>query len=170
MIPRIGGIKQRTGYISLLKTFYGFYHPLEQKIGGFIDASVIPDMDQRRGSSLIMADLHALGADVSLMPQAKQLPALSNAALAMGALYVLEGSTLGGRYIANMLSRQVDPPLQKDELRFFTGYGPQTGIKWTSFVAILNEYASDEYTISQMVDAANQTFLHLNLWFTSQHA
>src|SRR5687768_8429434 len=41
LIPRISSIKQREDYISLLKLFYGYHHPLEKKIAGFIDVKAI---------------------------------------------------------------------------------------------------------------------------------
>jgi heme oxygenase (biliverdin-IX-beta and delta-forming) len=170
LLPRIRNIKKQEPYISLLKLFYGFYHPLEKKINAVLDASLIPDKEQRRKSGLILGDLQALGAGVPFIPQAKQLPDLQNDAAAMGALYVLEGSTLGGRYIAKMLSQQVDPALQPGQLRFFTGYGSRTGVMWTGFTGMLHEFATDAYMVQQMADAANRTFLDLNLWFTAQPA
>ena len=87
----------------------------------------------------------------------------------MGALYVLEGSTLGGRYIAGMLVQQY-PALQLQQLQFFTGYGARTGLMWTSFLERLNKFAVEEEAVRQMASAANQTFLHLKLWLTSQQA
>lgn len=166
LIPRIGAVRDPEDYISLLKLFYGYYHPLEKKIMQFIDETVVPDFKQRCRSSLIVADLQAMGAGISAIPQTKKLPPITGTAEALGALYVLEGSTLGGRYIARMLSQQY-PALQPHQLKFFTGYGTNTGIMWTRFVTVLNEFATDAYTVRQMTDTANHTFLHLDLWFNS---
>ena len=60
------------------------------------------------------------------------LPGIENEVQAQGALYVLEGSTLGGRGITKMLLRQC-PWLTLQKLTFFNGYGAGTGPMWLSF-------------------------------------
>jgi heme oxygenase (biliverdin-IX-beta and delta-forming) len=86
-----------------------------------------------------------------------RFPAPANRAEALGALYVLEGSTLGGRMILRALAaRGVDAP----ELRFLDPYGADTGARWRAFLAVLDR---DVRTDTQMADAcrgAVRTFAH----------
>ncbi len=72
-------------------------------------------------------DLRAIG---TLSPGATQTGySLPNSTAAFGAVYVIEGATLGGQVIA----RQVIPALAlspKRGCRFFSGYGADTGGRW----------------------------------------
>jgi heme oxygenase len=73
-------------------------------------------------------------------------------------LYVLEGSTLGGRIILRMLaSRGVQDP----SLAFLDPYGAQTGARWRGFLAVLAREADDnEERIAQACDGARSGFSH----------
>ncbi len=57
-------------------------------------------------------------------------PAPTGQAEALGMLYVLEGSTLGGRFITGALAARgvIDPGLA-----FLDPYRDQTGVRWRSF-------------------------------------
>ncbi len=67
-----------------------------------------------------------------------ELPALMEPVEALGALYVLEGSSLGRQVMLSKLAERLD--IRPDWAgHFFSGYGKQTGAMWQAFVAALNE-------------------------------
>jgi heme oxygenase len=59
---------------------------------------------------------------------------------AFGCLYVMEGSTLGGKIIYNILKKQLGLS-DSAGASFFYGYGPATGEKWKTFGASLEAFA-----------------------------
>ena len=60
---------------------------------------------------------------------------------ALGMLYVLEGSTLGGRFILRELTRRgVDDP----RLSFLDPYGAETGRRWRGFLDVLERETADD--------------------------
>lgn len=68
---------------------------------------------------------------------------LENEAEAFGALYVMEGSTLGGNVIAKQLKR--NPEFENVEFNYFGVYGENTGPYWQEFKAIIDEKITEEH-------------------------
>jgi len=68
---------------------------------------------------------------------------LENEAEAFGALYVMEGSTLGGNVIAKQLKR--NPEFENMEFNYFGVYGENTGPYWQEFKSIINENITEEH-------------------------
>ncbi|TDX83281.1 biliverdin-producing heme oxygenase [Epilithonimonas xixisoli] len=67
---------------------------------------------------------------------------LENEAEAFGALYVMEGSTLGGNVIAKQLKK--NPEFEGVEFNYFGVYGENTGPYWQEFKSIIDEKISEE--------------------------
>ena len=67
---------------------------------------------------------------------------LENEAEAFGALYVMEGSTLGGNVIGKQLKR--NPEFEGVEFNYFGVYGENTGPYWQEFKSIIDEKISEE--------------------------
>ena len=83
-------------------------------------------------------------------------PEIGTRAEALGALYVLEGSTLGGRKIMQALRSQ---GVSTDNLYFLDPYGKDTGARWRSFLKILErETASSETTMNACISGAVKAF------------
>jgi heme oxygenase len=83
-------------------------------------------------------------------------PEIGTKAEALGALYVLEGSTLGGRKIMQALTSQ---GVSTDDLYFLNPYGKDTGARWRSFLKILErETASSETTVNACISGAVKAF------------
>src|SRR5690606_6314985 len=106
-----------------------------------------------RNSAYLKKDIEALGATISDLPFAKA-PAVANTMSALGALYVMEGSVMGGRIIVQMLEKAGIT----EGVSFFSGYGEATGLMWQGFIAVLNSHASTEEEERQAIEAANATF------------
>ena len=160
LLPQLMGIRHRDDYAVVLKMFYGFFHPLETKFPLFITVTDLPDLSERRKASSVLLDLQAIGHSNEQVSLCSSLPKIENPAQAFGVLYVLEGSTLGGKMIAKMLRKNNASAIPDGALNFFSGYGENTGHKWKTFLQALNSQRQPDEVIS----AANDTFLHLKRW------
>jgi heme oxygenase len=155
-------------YTRLLARMYGFYAPLEARLRSFDDALREHGLcvQMRLKTHKLDLDLHALGWSVHAvcaLPLCAELPRLATEADALGCLYVLEGSTLGGQVIA----RRVRKVLQIDGdagLAFFQAYGARTGQMWRRFVDGLNAYPATDAQLEQATRSARETFTAMERW------
>jgi heme oxygenase len=161
LVPHLQRSTTNAQYGAILKAFYGFFKPVEVLSEQYVDVNVMPDITLRRKAALILTDLDHLNITGSPV-LAVNLPHITNTCQALGAMYVLEGSTLGGRGITKMMLKN-NPALTLSGLNFFAGYGADTGKKWLAFQDIINGFTSEE-DVMQMVNAANDTFLKFKLW------
>lgn len=164
VLPHLHALQTLDDYNGLLKKFYGYFKPVERLIEHSIDASVLPDMSQRRKAEWLLADLTFSKAHIEDLPLATDLPQLKHAQQALGAMYVLEGATLGGRGITQLLLKNKTLRLQPAQVSFFNGYGDATGRMWTSFLETLNRFSDNRDAVRQMVAAATETFVLFEKW------
>jgi heme oxygenase len=80
----------------------------------------------------------------------------------MGALYVLEGSTLGGRVIGRHIA--ATHGLTGEGLAYYAGHGTRTGAMWSAFRARLDGFDGEGEAV---VAAANETFDAMRVWLTA---
>lgn len=168
LVPKLQAISSALDYVALLKAFYGYFFPVEQLIDQHINHSHLTDIDHRRKAGYILKDLEVLRQSIIHLPLATTLPAINNVYQAFGALYVLEGSTLGGRGITKMLLKNGAAGIKENEVTFFNGYGTETGPRWMAFLQSLNSIASNDDDVAEMVKAANDTFYFFKLWLQKQ--
>lgn len=137
LVPVLDPSLTQAGYAAVLAAMRDVYAPLEAAIAGLADAAALGlDLAARRKTPWLDADLAALARRGVRPPAsgwivaADALPATDAAAL--GALYVVEGATLGGalvvRRTAPMLGLAPD-----DGCRFFDSYGEARGTRWREF-------------------------------------
>jgi heme oxygenase (biliverdin-IX-beta and delta-forming) len=119
------------------------------------DAAAL-DWVRRRRSALFAADLAALGAETT--DDRPELPAVVSTDEALGRMYVLEGSTLGGTFIDRHLAAL---PGLGVRVRAFSPYGTETGAMWHAFRRFTRERAEDA---DRVVGAASATFRALAAW------
>ena len=112
-------------YRRYLEVMYPVVAETEDRIFPLL-REALPDLDLRRKLSLIESDLEVLGSD-----RKEKIPGffagddVLTVYHAMGVMYVMEGSTLGGRVILKNLTASLG--LSEDRgLRFFSGYGPDS--------------------------------------------
>lgn len=153
VVSRIKAIRSEADYADLLKHFYVYFNAVEQAVAPYVTAAVLPDLAERRNAAYIKADIEALGSTIDDLPFATA-PEISNTAQAIGALYVLEGSIMGGPYIVQMLQKG---GLNKG-FSFFSGYGEGSGQKWAAFTQVLNNVAKNEEEEAQVLQSAHETF------------
>ena len=152
-------------YRRTLARFHGFYRPLEvgvQAVGGWADRGL--DLAERWKTPLLEADLRALGVDdPAALPVCTDLPPHATVAAAFGCLYVLEGATLGGQVISQLLRNRLGVTPEAGG-RFFYAYGDRTGAMWQAFRAALTASVVKPCDAEEVVWAAKDTFQKLRHW------
>lgn len=154
-------------YSTYLQKLYGFIFGFERTVFPKLQ-KIDPDINLRRKSELMQHDLWNLKCDFT------KLPTLSDEAFnqhytdeltALGGLYVLEGSMLGGVMIKKHLIEKLGNEVF-DNTKYFTGYGSETGKVWKNFLNILSFHAADAEKEQIIIKSANNTFDLLNQWMT----
>lgn len=161
MMPVLKAIDNTESYARVLKMMYGFYKPVEEQIKAFITVEILPDIEQRHKAVLAKNDVINSGMPANFVA-AGALPVINSIAQAFGALYVLEGSTLGGVYISRMLKQ--NEALQNVPLTFFDCYGEYTGFMWNTFKSAMDKTVVSQSDIDLAVHTANETFALLAKW------
>lgn len=162
IIRRIKAIHSETDYIDVLKGFYAYFSKVEEKMAEFITEEVLPDINERRDSSYIQADIESLGGSIDDLPIAIA-PEINTVVDALSAMYVLEGSIMGGPYIVKMLEKR---GITKG-FSFFTGYGSNSKPMFDRFASVLNSYGESLDNPSDAVAVADETFKKFGEVFTS---
>lgn len=158
LVRRMKQVRSTTDYIRLLGLFYYYYHALESAMAPWLD---IPDALSRRKSASILEDIEALGGVLPETDLRPEVPPISGRAAALGAAYVLEGSTLGGIIIAGMISGQLQMQAEKG-FSFFNGYGASTGEMWKKFREYLDNLGENDR--HPAAETAKNTFLTFKDW------
>jgi heme oxygenase len=145
----------RAHYGQVLQGFAAFLQGWEASV-----ARALPHELRRwaagERSARVAGDLDALGLDAPA-PGAGA-PALDGTAQALGSLYVLEGSALGGQLISRHLREHlgIEPATGG---AYFHGEGVATGARWRDFRTVVeHEIGGDGPATAQAVDAAVRTF------------
>jgi heme oxygenase len=155
-----GSIAGRADYVRLLQTLWSFYAPLEARLDTIegLEAA-LPDWPARHKSPLLAADLARLGAGLPPASDAtgKALARVDDLAAAFGALYVVEGATLGGAVVGPRIRAALAGA--DDAFAFYDSYGREIGPRWRGFVAALsNEAGAGPEARGEIVAAACLTF------------
>jgi heme oxygenase len=157
------------GYRSVLRRFHGVHRTAEaafQDLEGW-DAIGI-DPAERRKLPLLEADLRVLGDDdeaFAALPVGAPLPPLTDLPRALGAMYVLEGSTLGGRYITKSVGTTLGLTPGRG-CSYFASYGDRVGPMWKSFGAAVDAFATTEELRATIAESADATFRAIDAWFS----
>ncbi|MCO5230438.1 MAG: biliverdin-producing heme oxygenase [Chitinophagales bacterium] len=163
VVRNVKSIQNEQDYITLLKSFYAYFNAVEKELSKHIDESVLPDIKNRRNSTDIKNDIIELGGDIENLPLAK-VPQINNTLEALSAMYVLEGSIMGGPYIIKMLEKQGI----SRAFSFFSGYGQNSGQMLGAFVQVLERYGHNPETHSKSVEVANETFINFGEVFSAE--
>jgi len=153
VILKLKAIRSDEDYAALLKNFNDYFNALENAISPYITHEVLSDYSQRRNSAYIKQDIAELGGDPAAA-ESIEVPEIKDALDAMAALYVMEGSIMGGKIIVQMLAKA---NITKG-VSFFTGYGEDTGRMWGTFIQALDKTGTNENDENRAIRIANDTF------------
>lgn len=165
IVPQIKAVHSINDYAQLLHLFYGFNKPVEEAIQKIIHPAILPDITKRKKAHLLLEDLQVV-TDTYNNTLCSDIPSITTLEQAFGALYVLEGSTLGGKSITQLLLK-TSMGLQANQLRFFNAYGKETGPMWLSFLAKLNTFTLESQQ-AVIIETANETFIKFKQWIQLQ--
>ena len=149
---------------TALERLHGFWLAAEDRLDAWAvrepAAATAVDWPRRRRAHLFAADLEFLGHPAAARTPA--LPPVPGTDEALGRLYVLEGSSLGGRFIDRHLATL--PAFAGVRLRAFSPYGEATGQMWHAFRAVVRRRVDAGGDPDRMVRAAVTTFGALAAW------
>lgn len=166
LVKYVKQVSSNKAYAELLACMHGYFAPLEKQLDQQM-AALLPDHALRRKAGNMLNDIEALQQKIQ-MPVAASFPDTSGAAAAMGACYVMEGSTLGGTVITKMIKGS-NPDIPANAFSFFSGYGENNMMMWQSFVARLNDVLQSEEKVNKAIEAANASFAGLEKWITAYY-
>lgn len=159
-------LRSLSEYLALLKKFYGFIAAWEPRVLSALDQ---PDFLRARTKlPLLTADLVRLGfVDTSQLPHCV-VPTFERNADALGSMYVIEGSTLGGSIIAAQVERRLGLSRHNGCL-YFSGYGEHTNKMWSDFGRYMRLSVTHAERAAAVRGARN-TFNLLQLWLAADAA
>jgi heme oxygenase (biliverdin-IX-beta and delta-forming) len=152
-----------TQYAHYLKSLYGFVYGFEKMVFPLLKHYEMLQLDDRRKSQLIQADLamlHHTAAEPYLKDELFTTH-YQTAAAALGGMYVLEGSTLGGQIINKHLSTVLGNSVV-GKTTYLMAYAGQTGSMWKSFLQLLCEVGATSVNEDEIIESAVNTFSLLN--------
>jgi heme oxygenase (biliverdin-IX-beta and delta-forming) len=155
-------------YRRHLEALYGLYAPLEAQLARALSEAPTAhalELPRRWKRSFLERDLAELGHDaasLARLPQAPLLP-LHGVPEALGAMYVLEGATLGGQVLLRHLTRHfAGHPV--GDFTFFRAYQEALGPMWRAFGEALVAATPDQPFADRVVHGARLTFEHFERW------
>ena len=147
----------------LARDYYLFHAQADRALAPWLMS--VPDLQyaERRRTPLLKTSLRRLGVSVPSLEAAPRFPALDGRAEALGFLYVIEGSALGGRTILRRLART---GIDLSGLDFLDPYGPHTVKCWGSFARVIErEVGSAEARLGEACRGATKGFAHAKACF-----
>lgn len=152
-----------THYAHYLKSLYGFVNVFEKMAFPLLKHYEVLQLDDRRKSHLIQADLtmlHHTTAESYLNEELFNTHYQTTAAV-LGGMYVLEGSTLGGQIINKHLTTVLGHSVA-GKTTYLTAYAGKTGSMWKTFLQLLGEAGTTIDNKDVIIASAVNTFSLLN--------
>lgn len=146
-------------YKELIRQHYLFFNQFEN----LVFSSLAPEISEqlnvqgREKLSFLLKDMSDLGLEAN---ESISTGLTLSAEEAMGFLYVMEGSTLGGNVIKKQLAAL--PHFNEIQLHFFGCYGPLTGKQWSAFKEVLDpSFTAAQY--EEVLAGAKKAYEHLGV-------
>ncbi|GEM44560.1 biliverdin-producing heme oxygenase [Deinococcus cellulosilyticus] len=143
-------LKSPAAYQKLLCSFAALYQTLEPLVYERPEWQQLQDLQPERKLPWLETDLGFYGLS---LPAPHFTVQLSGWQEVLGAVYVMEGSTLGGQLISRHLQTLGITP--ETGGRFFSGYQGRTGARWKQTRQLLESQCTDS---DRMVQGARRTF------------
>ena len=146
----------RAHYAQVLQGFGAFLGQWEPRMAAALPERLRPWFGEGCRLHLLRQDLAALG--VQAAPSRKDTPALPTLPHALGSLYVMEGSALGGQFIAAHVRRHlgIEP---EQGAAYFHGAGRGTAERWREARTLFaRELQGDSAGLAAAAQCAQDTF------------
>ena len=160
VVQRLKAIDTKEDYAELLRYFYNYFNRLEEVAIPFINEKVWPGYRQRRSSEFLKKDIMQLR-EIPYQLTDVRVPRINNTLEALGALYVMEGSIMGGVIIVKMLAKK----RITRGISFFSGYGEDTHTMWRNFQKVMDQHAVTGEEQQVLIQKARETFEYFSNLF-----
>ena len=144
------------GYLHYLHLMHDVHVQTENVVFPIL-SDLIPDLEQRRKTALLENDIDAMGTSKKDSKIVFKNAAAFSVACALGVMYTVEGSSLGGRFIL----KNINAVLGYDEnhgAKYFAGYGNHTGSYWKNFLNILTGFEQQTGSDEEIIAGAQFAF------------
>lgn len=148
-----------TRYVACLIRLERFHASLEPALDAHLGDHLALSLSKRRKTGALRRDLAHFGCRPA---DAGPAVTLTTEAAAWGALYVIEGATLGGLVITRQIARHGWLGASGGR-SFFAGYGAETGAMWSQFRAAISQAEAGCAGFADLAVAeARKTFVRLD--------
>jgi heme oxygenase (biliverdin-IX-beta and delta-forming) len=154
-VPLMYDELDRDTYVSCLLKLHGIIAAWEERAAPNAPAWIQELLAARRRGHLLMLDLTWFGVDPSGEAR-PTLPEIKDTASLLGAMYVMEGSTLGGQLIARHVERVLGLTAGQGNA-YFRGHDERTGQLWKEVCDALRTKVPDSET-DTVIAAAKAMF------------
>ena len=158
----------REDYRALLCCYFGFFDPLDGQLAALHRAT--PQFQEhapfRPRTYLLRDDLSVLGlSDVEIDRLPKYRFPVDTPGRYAGALYLVEGSALGGRILFDRLKYLFDENESRGR-RYFMGHGQRSALVWQDSCALI-ETIGETAPLVEIVDTACALFEAFERWLAA---
>lgn len=149
----------RARYIASLLALRDAHAAVERELARHATSLADSGYDVTARSKLAWLDADLAALDAAAAPATLPAFTLDSVPAACGAIYVMEGSTLGGQVIARHVATALGLSPESG-CRYFSGYGRETGVRWREAGAAISQCADayGEDAGDVMISAARETF------------
>jgi heme oxygenase (biliverdin-IX-beta and delta-forming) len=158
LVSKIRSINSADDYFLLLQLFYGFYKPVNALCSGFQFPQNVEISTHSHHVSLLYSDLTTMDKRSSEKNNFTE-PEINNYLHALGALYVMKGSMLGGKVISDMIRKKLGNMPDS----FFSSGGQDVTSTWQSFKQSIDNI-NDPDQQDFVVQGALNTFESFGDW------
>jgi heme oxygenase (biliverdin-IX-beta and delta-forming) len=164
-----GSTRSLGAYRKLLERLWGLHLIWEQRALNVLDVATL---GPRLKAHWLQADLRDLGLSddaIGRIALCSRAMDLRSASCALGAMYVLEGSTLGGQIIYQHAAEKLSLSPERYG-RFFYGYGGRTNAMWKGFGGLVQQrYDDGQLNLDEVLAGAKSMFAAVTEWLQSPH-
>ena len=149
-------------YLQCLVKLAEVHIPVEAAISSFFATHATTfNWKEREKAALLLADVALLTGKAADSVPAVKIPPITDLPTLAGYLYVVEGSTLGGSYIAANLDKtlHIGP---NNGGAFFNVYGDRVGLRWDQLWSFIEAQVSAEQLPLMLASAEYAFSLFLN--------
>ena len=154
-------------YVLCLRRMYGIVTAWEERSAELAPNWMRNAIEIRQRKHLLELDLAWFGV-TEWDDSRPRLPEMIGLPSLLGAMYVMEGSTLGGQLIARHLEMKLDLSEGRGNA-YFRGHGAQTGPMWKEFCEMLTMRIDDDQT-DAVVASAKRMFAAFGGWMQEKSA
>lgn len=143
-------------YALYLSLMHDVVQNLEENIYPIL-SEVISDLSERKKANLILNDLKNIGSEKKQMLSPFKNASEISVPFAMGMMYVVEGSTLGGRFILKNIQESLNFS-EENGASYFSGYGNKTGSFWKNYLNSLTDFEAQNNSEEEIIAGADYAF------------